>query len=604
MKISGGVCSVRAWNFARVEELWKELDPRTPYGKDYFHARLVYTDKDALREIQDDVDCFEHYLSGRKSPPGPDRLGWHLSRIPRLPFTASTDAESLRPGLVDLFLLKKFIANYRACSSLLDERTREHFGFVFSSEKLWDALKLGGSDEESFHFSDRYDPGLAEVRERISELSGRMEAERQRAFSAIEARWGIGFAGRDFVTIPMERGLEIAASSLGCADRDEPRLSVETCDDRSCTVRLLASPAMLELEGAREAARARERELESDIARGLGELAADELPALERYRKAVLRLDLARARFALAARYGMVRPSLGGIDDGLSVRKGAYLPLAKDCAAGGTEYFPLDFSLRTRAAVIFGSNMGGKTVVLRSLLFFQILAQCGLRVPAESYNAPVFDFLEYVGDEDEKYRGGLSSFGRELEALGKVIGRSGSGRGMVCFDEFAHTTSSNEADALLGAAISWFAHRAGGMAFFATHFKGAERDTGAALFRMGGLDLAEAERLLAARDGEVGQSRDRGLGEDGENRGEDATRGCVAEGSPDAGADSAREAFGLSRLRLVARAMRYVVIGEECRARGAGGSDALEVARLLGLDAEILEDARARLEGKGRTDGR
>lgn len=580
------VCSASAWNFAQMEDVWRHFKPQTPYGRDRAAEKTVYVEPDALVSLYDDVEAFGAFVERL----GPDRsrldkISWHLGRLPRLPVLAGeTTAEGQRKSAsgpkdttyesaVDIFLYKKFLANYSRLCDLVDEKTREHFAMEFRSGDILSLLSLGGSDAETFYISEKYDSRLLGIRNSIAEIGCQIEEKRARAAGAVKEALGIDFSGRDFVTVPRATGLEL----LKRGDLNSKwHLYIEVNDEYSFMARLVPDSGMLLLESERSKLYETERTIEDIIIADLSERLKAEAASVSAYVGIVSRFDLAKSRFELEKKYNLRRPAFIAGDRNRSqeesgvrtdVRQGVFIPLYAECGKMGTKYTPLDITLDRNAAVIFGSNMGGKTVVLKSLLFFQLMAQTGLGVPAASYATTLFSSIDYVGDRPDTAAKGLSSFGFEVRALSDILEKAASHTCLVAFDEFAQTTSSREAEALLSSVVSFFARaQKPCLALFATHFQGVARDKDTLYFRMAGLDIEAARRYF----GELADN---------------------------AGAYSLAE-----RIKNINTIMRYYVVPEDIERGGADtdGSDALEVASLLGLDEKILAAAKAYRSGTGR----
>ena len=77
-----------------------------------------------------------------------------------------------------------------------------------------------------------------------------------------------------------------------------------------------------------------------------------------------------------------------------------------------TKPIPLNFDMNkgTNIYIISGPNTGGKTVVLKSIGLYTIMAQSGLFVPADYFESPFFDnILTDIGD-NQSIESGLSTF--------------------------------------------------------------------------------------------------------------------------------------------------------------------------------------------------
>lgn len=547
-------CSPAAWDFSRAEEFWERFSPLSPFGKDAKEERLVLADRAAIEALHDGTERALAFIeSARGDPASLDRLSYHLRRLPRVPLERRGDAAY---DLVELFQFKKFLANYRAIRLILDEATRAFFGLGPEPAGLYAELAKGGSDAETFYVADDYDPRLRELRKGLALVDAAVAGRRAAARARALAECGVDFGGRDFLVVPHESARGIL--------KDRALFSVEPYDASSYVVRLQPDDEELSLEGEREALRGKERILEEGVLSGLSRLVAEELSRVESLVAAVRGFDLARARALLALEEGLVRPLLRDAPEGrlppLAVEKGRFLPCAWECARLGLRYAPLDLRLEESAAVLFGSNMGGKTVALESLVFFQVLAQAGFFVPAARFESSVYPRIQYVGELKARSgsrsalsgggRGyvaeGLSGFGFEIRAFVEAWEAAGEGA-LAVFDEFARTTSSREAEAILSAALEALARKPGVRALFSTHFRGVLRLPGARYLRVRGLDRLAACEALGA---------DEPLGE---------------------------------RIRRINRMMEYGLVDDE--GPGPAGSDAVAIAALLGLDCGVVARA-------------
>lgn len=573
-----------AWNFAQMDEVWRQFRPQTPYGKDFAAEKCVYACAEDLASAYEDVRVYgefaTHCLLDRPQSATMDKIQWHFGRIPRLPpFGLAPFFTSALAAPVDIFLYKKFLSNYAALCGLLDSTTRAHFGLQFESDELLQLLLQGGSDPETFFVSEKYDSRLTTIRQAIADLGDQILRERTKLVQAVKKEFGIDLEDRDFVTIPHEQGLALLAQSDLAA---RWRLVVEANDEYSFVVRLLPSPELVTLQGKRETLYETERSIENEVVLRLSQRVLAEAEQMSRYCEALRRLDVARARYELKKKYSLAFPVFlnGDKDDDasqvrLKIRRGRFLPLCTECEKMGTQYTPLELEQEKNALVLFGSNMGGKTVVLKTVLFLQLMAQTGLGVPADKYETTVFDSIDYVGERPDMVAKGLSSFGFEVQTLSELVEKQRSQRCLVAFDEFAQTTSSEDAEALLSAVVHYFSRPAKpSLALFATHFHGLVLDKEAYYCRMAGLDKEAADRIFSeSAHKESAQSESAHK----ENADKSADNGeCVGEGIA-------------ARIRTINRLMRYEVIPlarEDLRL--AQSSDALLVASLLGLDSEIL----------------
>jgi DNA mismatch repair protein MutS2 len=193
--------------------------------------------------------------------------------------------------------------------------------------------------------------------------------------------------------------------------------------------------------------------------------------------------------------------------------------------------------------------MGGKSVCLRTCGFIALCAAFGLPVPAVRARASLFGEIAWlgIGSDDAELGGLLSSFAKEVVRVRDVLARN-RGRLLVLLDEFARTTTPAEAKALLVALLERLRERnARGLA--ATHLAGVAQAAGVRHFAVRG--LRGIAQLPTANDLQ-------------------------------------------HALATLADSMDYSVV--EVRDDAGAQADALALARILGLDEELIADAYRHLK--------
>ena len=164
-----------------------------------------------------------------------------------------------------------------------------------------------------------------------------------------------------------------------------------------------------------------EREAEAEEYRLLMRLTAmvrGYLPELQMTFAAMVELDALNARAIFAERFGCIEPEI--VDDGIDLIAARH-PLLM---TSGREVVPIDVTIAPgqRGIVISGPNTGGKTVALKTVGLFALMAQAGILVPVEEHSKiKVFrSIFADIGDA-QSIEASLSSFAAHITNLSEII---------------------------------------------------------------------------------------------------------------------------------------------------------------------------------------
>ena len=197
------------------------------------------------------------------------------------------------------------------------------------------------------------------------------------------------------------------------------------------------------------------------------------LPELQRVTRSLgcLELDLAKATLAIAEH--LTRPKLAS--EPVVILEAMIHPKAAAVLHGLSRRFtPVSIQLRPGSTVITGANMGGKSLLLRSLMLNLTLWQLGFYVYAQSAVLPLFAHLAHMAEDQQSIEKGLSNFGAEISRLNTFIQDYKGQFTFLALDEFARGTNPKEG-AMLLQAISAYFNRQPGMTVLTTHYDGVAR---------------------------------------------------------------------------------------------------------------------------------
>lgn len=180
-------------------------------------------------------------------------------------------------------------------------------------------------------------------------------------------------------------------------------------------------------------------------------------------------LDILIAKAGQMKKLGLCFPVV--VEDGETFYNGMFNPAVRDAlVAKGKEYMPVDIEFEREPVTIIGANMGGKTVVLKSLALNQLLTQFGFGVAAHDCCVNLVDEVALCIGDDQSIEKGISSFAAEMMAINKVVLKIREGRNMLALvDEPARTTNPVEGTALVEGLLDVLGEIKGGFVL-TTHY--------------------------------------------------------------------------------------------------------------------------------------
>ena len=370
--------------------------------------------------------------------------------------------------------------------------------------------------------ADEASPALADIRRKMRSASGRIKETLQRYISGgyskyLQENIVTQRGGRFVVPVKSEhkneiKGLVHDTSASGATLFIEPMAVVE------------ANNELRELE-------VKERREMERILSELSVMCASHAPALTLNYYNITEIALIFARGELSYRMDGAAPKIE--EQPLIELRRARHPLLDR-----GKVVPIDVRLGTDfdILVITGPNTGGKTVTLKTLGLFVLMAQAGLHLPAgEGSVVGIFDsVLANIGDE-QSIEQSLSTFSAHMVSIVDITKRAGRGS-LVLFDELGAGTDPVEG-AALAVSILERVRESGALCAATTHY-------------------AELKEFALDTDGVC-------------------NAGCE---------------FDLESLRPTYR----LIIG------APGKSNAFAISRKLGLDEEIVRRAESYVGGENR----
>jgi DNA mismatch repair ATPase MutS len=517
------------FKFAEFDSFYQNYNPLTPYGKNDKAGKKLHYSRELLNNEYNLTAKYMSLLLADSAKTS--SIEYHLKRIPNLNFLGNASYST-----TDIFQIKKFLVNYKSISDKLPEEIYMLNFLKFRPTSLFRTLNLN-DDKETFYLSEKYSEKLANIRNKIKEFDKMLSRLKRQRLDFIIEKFKFDFRFQNFIVINESMTLDL----------DDKYIYKETYDSSNVIIKPIFQSDYFSLHNEKEKLVKEEKAAEKEVIVKLSSRIKKELKLIKGYIASIHKFDVILAKATLANKYNMKQPTLQNYENNIEIRQGTCIPVKNYCEDLETEYYPLDVSFNNRMIVICGSNMGGKTVVLKTVAFLQILTQMGFYVPADEYKTTVFENLHYIGDLHHKHSAGLSSYGMEIysfiEAAEKLKDKA-----LFLIDEFAGTTNSHEAEALISAILYDFSSRRTAYAFLSTHFMNLPEFEYMSFYRMKGLDYEKYAKYYKSKS-----SYD-----------------------------------FIERIKLINSFMRYEIEHDINR---ASTYDALKIAEILGLDREIIKEA-------------
>ena len=319
--------------------------------------------------------------------------------------------------------------------------------------------------EPDGRLADHASPALARLRRELAQGERDLEDRLQ--------RWGRSFGADAYVTrhadrfvalvpaagFPRRRGIVHDVSGSGQSLFVEP---LEACEANNRLIELRTGVAAEE----------------DRILRELARLVFDAREPFLALEAGLVHLDTLRARARWAAEVGAIALEPGEEGRGRLRLRSARHPLLA-LSERRAELVPLDLDLAPPGTLLLvsGPNMGGKTVLLKTVGLAVALAHAALPVPASegSEVPPVARIIADLGDEQSVDQG-LSTFAGHLRRL-KAMAEAAAPDTLVLSDELGAGTDPEEGGSLGRALLEHFAAR-GTWGVVTTHLGSLKRVAG------------------------------------------------------------------------------------------------------------------------------
>ena len=407
--------------------------------------------------------------------------------------------------------------------------------------ELLDILDPGKDRLNTFYIYDSFSERLAKLRAEKKELERESRKEKKKRKSELLTRTGLNLTPKFDITVSKSDSerMEMMKEISELVKSEEDYMSVTfvlapTEEDNEIQKRIDQVVADIEEE---------ELKVREELSKEIHKWEEVLLDGCER----IGRLDITLAKALFAARTNCVMPQIAE-EHVVEFTDGRHLQVEEIVKKKGGEYCPVSLSLSQGVTCITGANMGGKTVSLKLVGMIAIMAQYGYFVPAASARVGLSGFMQILIGDSQSIERGLSSFGSEMEELKEMMDNSRD-RSLLLIDEIASGTNPVEGLALTKS-ITDYLKKQPYISLITTHFEAVTDDKDVVNMQVMGLANADFDRL----DKEL------------------------------------RYANRRERINIIQKYMDYRLTRVDDNREVP--KDALNIAKMLGIDTNIIEKAK------------
>lgn len=447
---------------------------------------------------------------------------------------------------IELFEVKTFLLNMTAIRATC-QKAEGAMDDSFVPPDVTEALSIldpNGERMNTFYLYDDFSETLGALRREKKELERSLRKIQKEKRAQIRKEYGLELTPKFDVVIPKSSPMLETAKAI-------PWLELDGEDYMSMTFRLRGDEQFDQMTDKMETLTGQIEAEEEVVCGQLSGKLASHIDQMEECARRVGELDYTLAKAAYAKRHQMVKPTITEAHQ-VSFREGRMLQVESILQGKGKTFCPISLDLVDGVTCITGANMGGKTISLKLAGLIPIMAQYGFFVPCQEATIGLSNFMQLLIGDSQSVERGLSSFGSEMEELKEILDHA-QDRSVILIDEIASGTNPVEGLALTRSLIDHMKKKPY-ITLITTHFE------------------------AAAEDGEVRNMQVRGL----------------AEADFDKLNSELRYANRRQRIDIIGKYMDYRLWSVETNRKIP--RDALNIAKMLGLDPVIIEGAKKYIE--------
>jgi len=542
------LANVRTRSETGLDYVISNININTPFGKRIIKEKAPFFpgEENLLRQEFQKLECILEFI--KQNPESCNELLRIFMEVKDISFTIARSGKDAL-SVVELFEIKSLLLKMDKISKiLLSARTHIPEDYLLADlEPLIARLDPRNDRMDTFYIYDEFSQELSEARKRKIELEGSIRREQKKQKENIKQKYGIE------LTPKFEYMVSKTSSEQIKMIREIPELAQSDEDYVSVTFSIKSTEEvndfLRDMDKSLEIIEEQELAVREKLS---GEIGAYVKELLENCEK-IGELDIAVSKSVYALKSNCVTPEIveGHI---IEITEGRHLQVEDLLNSKNKKYCPVSIAISDGVTCITGANMGGKTISLKLVGLISLLTQNAFFVPCKKAVIGLSNYMQILIGDNQSLERGLSSFGSEMEVLREILD-SRKDRSLFLIDEIASGTNPKEGFALTKSLVFYLKNKPY-ISLITTHFDSVAEGGDVNNMQVIGLANADFDKL----DREI------------------------------------RYADKRERINIISKYMDYrlykVTKDEKVP------KDALNIAKMLGINEEIIENAKKYLEGR------
>lgn len=391
-------------------------------------------------------------------------------------------------SVVELFEIKSLLLKMKRIIELLEAAGHplsEEFILIDTMELL-NTLDPRRDRMNTFYIYDDFSETLGTLRKRKRELELNVRKAQKVIKQQIERQYGISLTPKfDYVVSKSNKELvKIIREIPELIPGDEDYISVTFTLKNTEEI----DAFILEMDRLNETIDEEELQIREVLSKAIDQSGE----VLRKNCNKIGELDFTLSKAVYAKNHRCVKPQLIK-EHRIEIEDGRHLVVEEILSQKNKPYCPVSMQLQDGVTCITGANMGGKTVCLKLAGLVAMLTQYGFFVPCGAATVGLSNYIHILIGDSQSMQRGLSSFGSEMEELKEILDQS-KDRSLLLIDEIASGTNPYEGLALTKSLVGYLNERSY-ISLITTHFDSVTVGEGIKNMQVRGLVDADFKKL-------------------------------------------------------------------------------------------------------------